>query len=88
MSNSRMLLFILGMLTLFAITTSIEQIGRKVLHITNDEPDPDKPDCIGSSGEPIENCRTPPLLEVSEPDCVDDNVPDKNCWSPSKLEHH
>ncbi|KZV33615.1 hypothetical protein F511_37132 [Dorcoceras hygrometricum] len=88
MSNSRMLLFILGMLTLFIVTTSIEQTGRKVLQITIDEPDPDKPGCIGSSGEPIKNCRTPPISEVSEPDCVEDNQPVKNCGSPSKPEHH
>ncbi|KZV42114.1 zinc finger family protein [Dorcoceras hygrometricum] len=84
MSNSRMLLFILGMLTLFAFTTSIKQTSRKVLQITIDEPDPDKPDCIGSSGEPIKNCRTQPLPEVSGPDCVEDNEPIKNCKSPSK----
>ncbi|KZV33610.1 hypothetical protein F511_37127 [Dorcoceras hygrometricum] len=88
MSKSRMLLFILGMLTHFVVTTSIEYTGRKVLQITIDEPDPDKPDCIGSSVEPIKNCRTPPLPEVSEPDCVEDNQPVKNCGSPSKPEHH
>ncbi|KZV33609.1 zinc finger CCCH domain-containing protein 5 [Dorcoceras hygrometricum] len=88
MSKSHMLLFILGMLMLFVITMSIEQTGRKVLQITIDEPDPDKPDCIGSSGEPIKNCRTLPLPEVSELDWVEDNQPVKNCGSPSKPEHH